>query len=250
MEDEEVTKALGRLTLKNADDEEMTYSSHRQVEPARRQVMATAFPELGAAAVKAFAVVAMRGDGETKEFIAIVKDGDGTGPLEDPQLVMGSCQITYEDLTPSECIEYCFPEAPEDWAMAQLSQGALEQYRGMKFEAWKGMLVSPTCEAQFRRMLQIGPISQMYDPQVFPTPEAFRSKYQVTDEKTGKTIQLPHPVKAMRVWNAGAQAYKPVETQLTGAPAEGETAAWWESFVQELSEKHGSEYITGLAAGK
>jgi len=243
---EAVAGALAALPYKDADDEDMAFSSCRFLEPARLQIMAGAFPELAAAGRQAYAVVATR-NGQSREFVAVAKGDAAAGA---PELVMGNCQITYEDLTPAECIEYAFGEAPGEWHLAQLCQDALETYRGMKFDAWKGMLVSPTCEAQFRRMLQIGMISQLYDHQVFPTPESLKSKYQVTDERTGKLIELPHPVKALRVWDAATQGYKAVETQLTGAPPEASAAGWWKDFVQELSSKHGAEYIEGLLAGK
>jgi len=180
---------------------------------------------------------------DLREFIAIVK-------ADKAELVMGSCQITYEDLSPAECVEYAFGEAPDEWAMAQISLQALETYRSMKFEAWKTMLVNPTCEAQFRRMLQIGMVANLYDPHVFPTPESLKAKYQVTDERTGKLIQLPHPVKQLRVWNAEKGDYNAVPTHLGGAPSEAEAGAWWESFMKELHAKHGEEYIAGLVAGK
>jgi len=246
MDDEAVGKALKALTLKNSDEEEMTYTGHRPLEPERVRIMASAFPDIEAPGQKPYAVLAQRG-GDTKEFIALVKSDPASEP---PTVLMGSCSITYEDLSPADCIEYAFAEAPEEWRMSQLSREALETYRGMKFEAWKGMLVNPSCEAAFRRMLQIGMISQMYDPQVFPTPESQKAKYQVTDERTGKLIELPHPVKGLRVWDAGAQRYTDIEAQLTGAPSEADAAKWWEDFLGELSGKHGAEYIQDLIAGK
>lgn len=206
--------------------------------------MASAFPQVGTG--KLLEVMAKKGP-DTREFTVTFK-GD---TFQDPTILMGSCQITYEDLTPSECIEFCFAEdQPDVWHMAQLSQEALETYRGMKFEAWKGMIVSSSCEAQFRRMLQIGMISELYDPQVFPTPEALKPKYQVTDERTGKIIDLPLPVKALRVWDAGSQVYQPIETRLTGAPSAVEAEKWWQQFVEELNSTHGAEYISGLMTGK
>merc|ERR1712190_104132 len=151
-------------------------------------------------------------------FIAVVRDTGAT-------LVTGSCQITYEDLSPSECVEYGFAEAPGVWAMAQLSVEALETYRGMKFEAWKNMLMNPTCEAQFRRMLQIGMVAKLYDPHVFPTPESLKSTYQVTDERTGKLIELPHPIEELRIWDAAKMDYRRMDTRLTGAPQVGVKSA-------------------------
>lgn len=177
-----------------------------------------------------------------REFVATVEGGTA-------QLVMGNCQITFEDLSPSECVEYMFGEAPGQWAAAQLSLGALEAYRGMKFEAWKHMLLNPTCEAQFRRMLHIGVVARLYDPHVFPTPEAQKASYHVTDERTGKLIQLPHPVTELRIWNAEKLAYDTIDPHLTGAPQEAEKVAWWDAFVVDLEKAHGAEYIAGLISG-
>lgn len=228
-----------------SDGEALRYVSHRVLEPERQKVMATAFPQCAAPA-KVVAILAADAGGTTHELTAVVPEGAAPAPA----LVTGSCQITYDDLAPAACVEYAFAEAPEDWAMAQLSLEALETYRGMKFEAWKAMLSKPTCEAQFRRMLQLGVVTQLYDPHVFPTPEGLKSKYQVTDERTGKLIELPHPVKELRVWDVEKQAYAPIDTQLKGAPPEAEKEQWWAGFVEELDGQHGHEYIAGLMAGK
>lgn len=244
MEDDGLARVLGGLSLKSADDEEMSYMSHRVLDGPRRQIMATAFPEVSAG--KVVAVLAKSGGSDVQEFTVKLKDDS----LDDPQIVMGNCQITYEDLTPGECIEFSFGEEPDVWFMAQLSQEALETYRSMKFDAWKGMLVKPTCEAQFRRMLQIGMISELYDPTVFPTPEAQKASYQVTDERTGKLIELPHPVKGLRIWDASNQMYKSIETRLAGAPGTAEAEKWWAEFMQSLNSQHGAEYLAGLLANK
>ncbi|CAJ1333149.1 unnamed protein product [Effrenium voratum] len=235
-----VPEAIRSLKLLSPDDEEMTLVSHRSLEEDRRKIFASAFPDC--ASGDAVALVA-RGPSGHREFLALMKDGGA-------QLVTGSCQITFEDLSPADCIEYCFAEAPTEWRLAQVSREALETYRGMKFEAWKQMLQKPTCEAQFRRMLQLGVVSQLYDPQLFPTPAAFQSQYQVTDDRTGKQIQLPHPVKELRVWKAEKQQYESIDTQLSGAPREAEKEGWWKDFMDTLRKEHGDEYIAGLMAGK
>mmetsp|Transcript_15095 Transcript_15095/g.32527 ORF Transcript_15095/g.32527 Transcript_15095/m.32527 type:complete len:247 (-) Transcript_15095:233-973(-) len=246
MEDESVAKLLQGLSYKNSDDEAMTFQTHRLLEPGRVPVIASAFPSVGESGYNIYSVTASK-DGETKDFIVRVKSGV---PASDAEVIMGSCQIMFEDLSPCDCVEYSFQEAPDTWRMSQLGQDALETYRGMKFDNWKQMLVGPTCEAQFRRMLQIGMISQFYDPQLFPTPDDMKSRYQVTDEKTGKLIQLPHPVSGLRVWNAATQSYKDIDTQLTGAPTPQEAGKWWADFVEELKGKHGAEYIDSLITGK
>eukprot|EP00434_Breviolum_minutum_P000772 symbB.v1.2.000681.t1/scaffold35.1/size400642/25 len=238
----EAPEALRKLQLKSVDDEDMKLVSHRVLEEDRRKVMMLSFPQLTEGST-VLAIIAQSPNGEQREFVAIMKG-------ESCDLVTGSCSITFEDLTPSDCIEYCFPEAPSEWHMAQVSREALETYRGMKFDAWKQMLQKPTCEAQFRRMLQLGCVSELYDPQLFPTPTAFQSQYQVTDDRTGKLISLPHPVKELRVWDASKLKYEVIDTKLTGAPLQAEKDAWWKDFVNTLRGEHGDEYITGLLAGK
>lgn len=233
---------LSGLRLVNSDEEVMTMVSHRLLDVQRKKVFASSFPQCTEEAL-VVAITAKDSSDKLKEFIAIVKG-------ETSELVQGSCQISFEDLSPSECIEYVFAEAPEEWALAQVSLEALETYRGMKFEAWKHMLEKPTCEAQFRRMLQLGIVTALYDPQLFPTPDALKAQYQVTDDRTGKLIQLPHPVKEMRVWDPTKQQYAKIDTHLTGAPSEAEKESWWKDFVQKMRAEHGDEYISGLLAGR
>lgn len=239
MDVDTIGEAVKALKLTDADGEAMEYVSHRLLETERQRVMATGFPDLAVMDEQVVAIIGKKDD-DVREFIAIVKEDSK------PELVFGSCQITFEDMSPSECVEYVFSEDPTRYALAQISLDALETYRGMKFELWQKMLKEPTCEAQFRRMLQIGVVSRMYDPNLFPTPDSLKPMYQVTDEKTGKLIQLPHPVGAMRVWNAKKQVYDSIDPQLQGAPSEAEKDAWWQNMIQELKEKHGEEYINGF----
>lgn len=218
-----------------------TYLSHRCLEADRLQVFQTAFSCLrGVAEGDVVAIVARSADGVIKEIVA--------HPSGDPRKltpVTISCQITFVDLSPSECIEYQLRET-EQWMMAQLSQEALETYRGMKFQAWLNMLKNPTCEAQFRRMLQLGPVTQMYDPHVFPTPDSLKCRYEVTDDRTGKLIRLPHPLKSIRIWDANVGVYTYIDPQLDGAPPEAEKNAWWSDLIKELQTAHGEEYISEI----
>eukprot|EP00929_Paragymnodinium_shiwhaense_P101555 TRINITY_DN6471_c0_g1_i1.p1 TRINITY_DN6471_c0_g1~~TRINITY_DN6471_c0_g1_i1.p1 ORF type:complete len:245 (-),score=48.74 TRINITY_DN6471_c0_g1_i1:347-1081(-) len=242
MTSEAVNQAVKGLALTNADGDSMTYVSHRLLEPERQKVLATSFPQC-AEGVEVVAIVATSASGVTQELTAIAK-GDAK-----PELVTGSCSITMEDLLPSDCVEYAFGEAPGQWRMSQLSRDALETYRSMKFDAWKKMLLEPTCEAQFRRMLQIGLVTRLYDPHVFPTPDDLKSSYQVTDERNGKLITLPHPVAELRVWDASKQAYENIESLLTGAPNDAEKESWWTSFLNDLKKSNGEEYIAALLSG-
>lgn len=243
MDEDATGDAVKRLSLQDANGEAMSVVSHRLLETERLQIAATAFPELAVSDQRVVAVVAKGSGGELREFVGVLKETSAQPQLD---LVMGTCQIMYEDMTPSECIEFAFAEEPSRFYLAQISREALETYRGMKFEAWHKMLKEPTCEAQFRRMLQIGVVTRLYDPQIFPTPDSLKSLYQVTDEKTGKKIELPHPVATLRIWNVQKQCYEPVETHLQGAPAESEKDTWWAAKIQELKSLQGDEYISSF----
>jgi len=177
--------------------------------------------------------------------VALVEERDRGVGL---RFVTGSCQITFADISPSECVEYTFGERPGEWAVAQLSRAALESYRSAKLEAWRHLLLHATCEAQLRRMLQQGPVSRVYDEHVFPTPEALRPQYQVADERTGRTVRLPHPVAELRAWDPAHLRYEALEARLAGAPPDDERDEWWAKLVEELKEKMGTEYITSLMA--
>eukprot|EP00928_Gymnodinium_smaydae_P063540 TRINITY_DN47095_c0_g1_i1.p1 TRINITY_DN47095_c0_g1~~TRINITY_DN47095_c0_g1_i1.p1 ORF type:complete len:271 (+),score=60.85 TRINITY_DN47095_c0_g1_i1:86-814(+) len=239
MDPADVARIVQGMALQSPDGDAMTYESHRLMEPERKKVLATAFPEISETSTVA-AVLARDDAGATRELVAHLDGSEG------PRLLTSTCQITFEDLSPSECVEYAFPEAPETWTLALLSRESLESYRGMKFGAWRKMLQEPTCEAQFRRMLQIGLVARMFDPIVFPTPESLKSLYQVTDEKSGKLIQLPHPVAALRVWDAQRNAYEEIDPRLGGAPAAADEQKWWVDFIAELNAQHGEEYVASM----
>mmetsp|Transcript_34075 Transcript_34075/g.98044 ORF Transcript_34075/g.98044 Transcript_34075/m.98044 type:complete len:296 (+) Transcript_34075:57-944(+) len=225
-----------RLELRGSCGEEFTYVSHRDLEPERRARLAACFPQC-TGEHQVLAVVAKDAAGALKEFVVSAKDGASA------ELVPGTCQITFEDMTPSECIEYAFSEAPDHWTVAQISRGAMESYRSMKFDAWKQMLTHGTCEAQLRRMLQIGVVTRLYDDHVFPTTESQRAHYEVIDEKNGKVIKLPHPVAALRIWDPAQLQYESIDPQLVGAPREEEKEAWWEGMIRTLQAQMGADYI-------
>lgn len=248
---EPVVQALKALDLQDADGSHCVYQTHRSLEPERRPIFASAFPEC-AEPNQVYEIVAHGRARDSavsvKEFTAVM---DPSSPTSMPKarLVNASCMISMEDMTPSECVEYTFEEEPDRWRMAQISQPALKDYKDTKFESWNKMLHEPDCEAQFRRMLQVGPVTRIYDPHVFPTPEAHKSQYQVTNEETGRLIDVPHPVSRLRIWDAARQRYEAIDPHLTGAPSEAEKESWWSDKQKELGQKHGDDYITGLKHG-
>ena len=90
-------------------------------------------------------------------------------------------------------------------------------------------------------------MTRVFDPMAFPTPEKMKDKYVVVDEKTGKNVQLPHPVEALRVWNSSSKSYDEISTILDGAPkTKEESEKFWASLMNELEAKHGREYIESL----
>jgi len=62
-------------------------------------------------------------------------------------------------------------------------------------------------------------------------------------------VNIPHPVAALRVWNASESKYDDLSPALEGAPSEEEKEAWWADMLKELKEVRGEEYIDGLLAG-
>ena len=185
------------------------------------------------------AVVGKNGD-VLREFIFCIDNGEVVVP-------MLSCQVTFEDLSVSGCIEYCFAEEPSKWHLAQVSLEAIEDFQQNKFRLWEHQLKEPECEAAFRRQLQQGPIRHVYDKIIFPTPERIARAYKVIDEHSGKVVDLPHQVERMRMWNAEKQDYDELDPKLNGAPKDEESAKkYWVELLDRLRELRGVEYIDSL----
>mmetsp|Transcript_26273 Transcript_26273/g.87073 ORF Transcript_26273/g.87073 Transcript_26273/m.87073 type:complete len:612 (-) Transcript_26273:190-2025(-) len=240
------------------------YVSFRPVDPDRRPILEAAFPEIREAALALAVTVRSIGavGAPSRELIAVVPAGVFES-LEElrPQLVMGACRITSELLSPSECIEFTFPEGPNYWVATPLSRWALETYKATKFEAWQRLLkgggggggsggaaAGVGCEAQLRRLMELGPVLTVFDDVAFPTPQELRPAYEVSDTITGEVIKLPHPVAALRVWNASALCYEPLDARLAGAPADDEVSDWWETMVEPLKHRVREDGHTSLTS--
>lgn len=162
--------------------------------------------------------------------------------------VMSECGITYEVVSPTQLVEYQYEEGGP-WALSKISLEPLEFYKNSKFKAWRDMLDAPSCEAAFARMIQAGPLNCIYDKLGFPIPENEQGQWTITDEKSGKLVDIPRPVFALRVWDASEDCYKSVSPLMGGAPADAAAlAAYWETTMGELRAKHGDEYIDKLLA--
>lgn len=161
-------------------------------------------------------------------------------------LVLSECGISYEEMSPSQLVEYQYEEGGP-WSLAKMSLEPLQYYKSSKFQSWREMLDSPSCEAAFARMLQAGPLNCLYDKLGFPIPENEQSDWTITDDKSGKLVDIPRQVFALRVWDAVSGAYTPVSPLMGGAPEDSTAlAAYWETTLEELRAKHGHEYIAKL----
>lgn len=118
--------------------------------------------------------VAESEDAGAREFCVV---GDAAGDFE---IFNVGCQITAEDVPPSMLIEYKLEEPCGEWQVAPCTQEALEAYKGAKFASWRKVIDSPSCEAEFRRILRNGLVTRIYDRMLFPTPEALKEKYHVS----------------------------------------------------------------------
>ena len=181
---------------------------------------------------------------ETEDFgpVEHIVAWDGTTATA----VMSECGISYEALSPTQLVEYQYEENGA-WALAKMSLEPLQYYKNSKFKAWRDMLDEPSCEAAFARMLQAGPLNCIYDKLGFPIPENEQAMWTITDEKSGKLVDIPRQVFALRIWDAEADSYKSVSPLMGGAPEDAAAlAAYWEVTMVELRAKHGNEYIDKL----
>ena len=211
----------------------------RLLEESRRAIYVETIPELEKKKGSVY-VCTLIDDPDGVEHVIFVDEDDGS--VRD---VMGECMITWEDVSPSEMVEYRFEDGK--WRLAKVSLDALEAFKQNKFKIWLKTLKNPSCEAAFKRMLRTGLLTRVFDPMAFPTPEKMKNKYVVGDEKTGKNVQLPHPVEALRVWNSNTKSYDDISTHLEGAPkTKEESSKFWASIMTELEAKHGREYIESL----
>ncbi len=59
-------------------------------------------------------------------------------------------------------------------------------------------------------------------------------------------IELPHPVAALRIYNAGKGDYDEIDPLLTGAPDDASAKKYWDDLIAELKEKNGEEYMNKI----
>jgi hypothetical protein len=203
-------------------------------------------PFLDGGEKKVFSVTGIDTQDNQLKYVIVTVSEDGSS-VEVPTV---SCQITFEDLTLSQCLEYRFADEPQ-WRIAQLSSDALEDFKLKKFKLWEHQLDEPECEAAFRRLLQQGPIRNVFDKFIFPSSDEVAAKYKVIDEHSGKSVDVPHQVSEMRIWNPSLRGYEAVDCSLVGAPSsDREAEEYWARKISQLKELRGSDYIESLLGGK
>mmetsp|Transcript_39167 Transcript_39167/g.62746 ORF Transcript_39167/g.62746 Transcript_39167/m.62746 type:complete len:236 (+) Transcript_39167:22-729(+) len=161
--------------------------------------------------------------------------------------VVVECGITLAELSPTQLVEYCFEEKGP-WMVSRCSLPALEAYRKMKFSQWKKAVTHPDCMASFRRVLKMGLVTSIFDHLAFPEPsEEEKKKWQVKNE-AGKIIHIPHPVKALRIWNKSKGEYEAVRAHMEGAPEPKDAEKYWQDMLNDLRETRGTKLIDDVLA--
>jgi len=182
------------------------------------------------------------GRGPLEHAVRIASDGGAE--MATPILV--ECKVSYEELPPSALVEYRFDDdASSDggggpWRLSMVCLEYLLAFRAGKFKDWEKRLLEPTCKAEFRRMVKIGPVFNVFDHHMFPSPEEEKAKFEVTDDH-GRKVVLPRPVTALRIWSTERQAYEEVDPTLEGAPKPEERESYWTGMLQKLAENFPEE---------
>lgn len=234
--------ALGAILFEDdcCNEKTLPYISHVDLDEGRKTVYAGLIGEVPAGTQ----VLAVKYTNFDNSLVEHVVKWDGVNATK----VMCECGVTMEEFSPTCIVEYQY--SPSDpWRLSKVSQQPLEMYMNSKFSQWRQMLDNPTCEAAFVRMLHAGALNKIYDKLAFPIPEEEKAQWSITDEKTGKSVDIPRPVHALRIWNAVSGEYDSVSPLLAGAPDTDEAlAAYWLETLAELRKKNGDEYISRLLA--
>ena len=186
------------------------------------------------------------------DALVAVRCAGGRGPLEhavrirdgkDATPLLIECKVSYEELPPAHLVEYRFADdaaksgagGGAEWRLSMVCLEYLLAFRAGKFADWEKRLLQPTCKAEFRRMMGIGPVYNVFDHHMFPSPEDEKDAFEVTDDH-GKKVILPRPVAALRIWSTEKQQYEEVDPTLDGAPAPAERDAYWTNMCEKLKE--------------
>ena len=174
------------------------------------------------------------GRGLLEHAVIVKKDGSAAAPA--PLLI--ECKVSYEELPPSSLVEYKFEGG--NWRLSMVCLDYLLAFRAGKFKDWEKRILSPTCKAEFRRMIQIGPVFQVFDHLMFPSPDDEKDDWEVTNEQ-GKKVILPRPVSELRIWNTEKQDYDVVDPTLDGTPSKDERDDYWKNLLETVRESFPEE---------
>jgi hypothetical protein len=181
-----------------------------------------------------WAVSATGGRGVQEHVVHVSEGGDSK------EAIYVDCKVTYEEVSPTQLVQYRF-DGSEEWRLSHVSLDALVAFRSGRFAAWEKRLLEPTCAAELRRMYRIGAVIRVYDHHMFPNYEEEKADFEVIDEKSGKTVIIPRPVRDLRIWNAASREYDPVQAELEGAPSVGDVDHYWGELVAKMRETWGDE---------
>jgi len=235
----DINTILANFPVKDSSSNKpLNLRSHELLPASRVDIYARKFPRLSSGVA-----VSATYENEDKEVLEYIVHIDPK--TKAPTLILQECSIFLEEFPPSQIVEYSFqPNGP--WLLSNCCVNAVEMYRQHKFSKWRELFDHASCEAALRRLLKIGLIARLYDESAFPELEEDKASWQVTDERTGKLVHIPHPVHALRRWDTTSQAYVEVPCRLEGAPSDADVDQYWAKLLEELYRLYGKEYIEGL----
>jgi len=252
---EEMQAKLLGMTIA-LDDAPLVPEECYKVPPSRVALLQTAPEGSELTNGNAVAVTCKAGDGAVVEMVV---NSDTMQPC------IYENQVMCTELSLTQLVEAQFePQGP--WT---LSRGDLDQIEAEKaflfarYQKYISML-QPDCLSTLRRMLQAGPINRLYSgggqPPHVASHEGFAlrmprdevQQWQMTNDKS-QVQDIPRPVHALRVWDARARQYKPLDPYLTGAPrSDTELDTWFKDLVKTLKNSPwiGPELLDRLATSE
>jgi len=231
---------IDALALNDEDESPVTSSKEvvGEVSADRRQVWSSRLTtEHADTLLPTDALVAVRcaGGRGPLEHAVRIRDGKDAAPL------LIECKVSYEELPPAHLVEYRFADdaaksgGGAEWRLSMVCLEYLLAFRAGKFADWEKRLLQPTCKAEFRRMMGIGPVYNVFDHHMFPSPGDEKDSFEVADDH-GKKVILPRPVAALRIWSTEKQQYEEVDPTLDGAPAPAERDVYWATMCEKLQD--------------
>ena len=102
------------------------------------------------------------------------------------------------------------------------------------------------CAAAFLPEIRRGhAMTNIYDSAIFYSNMEEQELWQTMHH--GKIINIPRPVRALRVWNPSSQRFDEISPLMPGAPSVSELEVHWGVFLDELRDhlhpKYGPTFI-------